>query len=104
MTTRGEFKSPGGKLIAVELDASEGTLRRVVVTGDFFLYPEEALPALAAALEGSPANLDEAAYAAQVRQALVGGVELLGTSPEALAAAVVRALRDASGSDEEDDG
>ncbi len=48
----------------------DGELRNVVVTGDFFLYPEEALPILAGALENSPATLDEAGYAARVRTAL----------------------------------
>jgi lipoate-protein ligase A len=93
MTTRGEFKTPGGKLIAVELDVVDGELRNVVVTGDFFLYPEEALSVLAGALENSPATLDEAGFAARVRTALDSRAELVGSSPEALAVAVIRALR-----------
>ena len=51
MSCHGEFKTPGGKLIAVDFDIVDGELRNVVVTGDFFLYPEEALPVLAGALE-----------------------------------------------------
>jgi lipoate-protein ligase A len=90
---RGEYKTPGGKLIAVELGVVDGSLAHVVVTGDFFLYPEEALPLLAGALEGSLASLSEAEYANRVREALPADVVILGSSPEALAAAVVRALR-----------
>jgi lipoate-protein ligase A len=93
MSYHGEVKTPGGKLIAVELDLVDGDLRNVVVTGDFFLYPEEALPLLAGALENCPATLDETGYAARVRAALAAGGELVGSSPEALAEAVVRALR-----------
>jgi lipoate-protein ligase A len=93
MTSRGEFKTPGGKLIAVEFDVRDGVLRDVVVTGDFFLYPEEALPRLAAALEGSSAALNIAGHAALVQSALGDEVALLGSSPEALATAVDRALR-----------
>jgi lipoate-protein ligase A len=93
LTRRGEFKTPGGKLIAVEFSVDAGRLRDVVVTGDFFLYPEEALPSLAAALEGSPVGLTAVDYADRVRPALQNGVELLGSSPEALGAAVVRAVR-----------
>ncbi len=93
MTSRGEFKTPGGKLIAVEFDVVGSVLRNVVVTGDFFLYPEEALPVLARALENTPASLDEASYAARIRTALDSRAELVGSSPEALAVAVVRALR-----------
>ncbi len=94
MKSRGEFKTPGGKLIAVEFDVVDGELRHVVVTGDFFLYPEEALPVLAGALENTPSSLDAAGYAANIRIALDSAAELVGSSPEALATAVVRALRD----------
>ncbi len=93
MTRHGERKTPGGKLIAVDFDVVDGTLRNVVITGDFFLYPEEALGPLASSLEGMPTSLGEEDYAARVRMALSGGVELLGSSPEALAMAVVRALQ-----------
>ena len=91
MRSRGESKTPGGKLIAVEFDIAGGALRDVVVTGDFFLYPEEALPLLSGALENQPATLPEYEYAARVRRA-IADVELLGSSPEALARAVMRAI------------
>ena len=91
----GEFKTLGGKLIAVEFVVLDGCLRDVVITGDFFLYPEEALPLLTAALEGSPVGLPASAYAERVRIVLDKGVELLGSSAEAVGAAVVRALADA---------
>jgi lipoate-protein ligase A len=94
MTQRGEYKTPGGKLIAVEFTIADGHLRDVVVTGDFFLYPEEALPLLPAALEGSQAGLTAAEYADRVRLVLATGVDLVGSSPEALGVAVVRALAD----------
>lgn len=91
MIRRAAFKTPGGKLIAVEFDIMNAKLHDVVVTGDFFLYPEEALPRLARALEGAPVSLPESEYAARVARAL-RDVELLGSSPQALASAVVRAL------------
>lgn len=103
MGRRGEFKTPGGKLVAVELDVASGELRNVVVTGDFFLYPEEALSILTEALEGSPATLDEAGYASRIRTALGPGGELVGSSPEALATAVVRALRAPASPERNDD-
>ena len=80
-------------MIAVEFAVVDGSLCQVVVSGDFFLYPEDALADIAAALEGSPTTLDEAAYAALVQPALDADVVLLGSSPEAIGAAVVRALR-----------
>jgi lipoate-protein ligase A len=104
MNSRGEFKTPGGKLIAVEFDVVDGELRNVVVTGDFFLYPEDALPVLAGALENTPASLHEASYAARIRTALDSRAELVGSSPEALAVAVIRALRNRSELERDDGG
>ena len=104
MSTRGEYKTPGGKLIAVEFDVANGELRDVVVSGDFFLYPEEALPVLAGALEGSPTTLDGAGYAARVHSALNATGELVGSSPEALATAVIRALEGLSSPGRDDVG
>lgn len=89
---RGVYKVPGGKLVAVEFAVAEGRLTGVVVTGDFFLYPEEALPVLAASLEGAPVASGRAALTARVAAGLPSGVELVGASPEALAIAVERAL------------
>jgi hypothetical protein len=43
----GEYKIPGGKLVVVDLDVIDGALRNVRVAGDFFLEPDEALPATA---------------------------------------------------------
>jgi lipoate---protein ligase len=104
MSCRGEFKTPGGKLIAVDFDIVDDELRNVVVTGDFFLYPEEALPVLAGALEKSPVTLDEAGYAQRVQTALDSSAELIGSSPEALAVAVVRALEACAAPEQSDRG
>jgi lipoate-protein ligase A len=103
MRRRGEFKTPGGKLIAVEFDVVDGELRNVVVTGDFFLYPEDALPVLTRALDNTSASLTEEDYATNIRTALDSRAELVGSSPEALASAVLRALRDRA-TVERDDG
>jgi lipoate-protein ligase A len=94
---RGEFKTPGGKLVAVEFVVRNKTLHDVVVTGDFFLYPEEALPRLAASLEGAAVTESAAEYARRVQGAIKDGVELLGTSPEGIAIAVLRALEEPNG-------
>ena len=88
----GEYKTPGGKLIAVDLRVADRRLVDVQVSGDFFVYPDEAFADLAAALEGAPADDGEARIADRVRAAFRPGAELLGASPEALAVAVRRAL------------
>jgi lipoate-protein ligase A len=88
----GEFKTPGGKLVQVDFRIANGRLVDVEVTGDFFLYPEEALVALTSALEGSPVALNRVARTAVITEAIPDGVEWLGSSPEALATAVERAV------------
>lgn len=88
----GEYKTPGGKLVAVDLEVEDGNLRNVTVSGDFFLYPEEALSTITGALEGLPVELSESEIAEQVRMAMPRDAELLGSSPEAIGAAVRRAL------------
>lgn len=88
----GEYKTPGGKLIAVDFDVEDDVLRRVRITGDFFLYPEEALGDLTAALDGLSVELSESEIAERVRGSMPRDAELLGSSPEAIGGAVRRAL------------
>lgn len=92
MTHHGEYKVPGGKLVKVDFAVAQDTFREVVVSGDFFLYPEETLEDIRASLEGLAASTDEAAIADHIRSHIDPGAELLGTSPEAIAIAVRRAL------------
>jgi len=89
----GEFKVPKGKLVVVDLEIERDALRDVRISGDFFLYPEEALEPLTASLEGAPAGEDEDVYERRVAAAVPDGAELLGFSPRAVAVAVVRAQR-----------
>ena len=91
----GEYKVPGGKLVVADFAVEAGALRRVRVSGDFFLYPEEALAAIDGALEGAPIADDEAALAARIMAVLAPEVTMLGFSPEAVAKAVRRGLGDA---------
>lgn len=88
----GERKTHGGKLAVVDLEVDGGRLVNVTVSGDFFLEPPETLEALTAALEGAPADADEAELARRLAAAVPEGAELIGVSPEAIAIAVRRAL------------
>ena len=94
----GEYKTPGGKLVRVDFDIDEGRMVHVVVSGDFFLYPEEAIDDIRRALEGISANLTETDLAIAVASAIPAGTEWLGSSPAALATAIRRAMtEDANG-------
>jgi lipoate-protein ligase A len=94
---RGEYKVPGGKLVAVDLEAEDGRLVGVSVSGDFFLEPDEALEDINAALNGMPADAGVDQLASAVTGALDGTVSLIGFTPEAIGIAVRRALGHATG-------
>jgi lipoate-protein ligase A len=88
----GEYKMPGGKLIVADLELHDDRLAQVRISGDFFLEPDAALPAIDRALEGLAAATGAQALAEAVRDALPPGAVLYGISPEAVAEAVRRAL------------
>jgi len=50
-----EFKAPKG-VIKVELEVSDDKISRISISGDFFLYPEDALEKLERALVGVRAD------------------------------------------------
>lgn len=88
MRHHGEFKVPGGKLVVVDFDLVGGSLANVRVTGDFFLFPDEAIHTINRALNGAtPVEIAD-----RVRAALPPGCELLGFGPDDVGEAVRRAL------------
>ncbi|GAA3670216.1 lipoate-protein ligase A [Yimella lutea] len=94
---RGEYKVPGGKLVAVDLEVRDGRLAEVSVSGDFFLEPEEALLDINAALNGvsTEAGVDQLSSA--IQGSVDRDVAFIGFSPEAVGIAVRRALGKATG-------
>ncbi|PSL06004.1 lipoate-protein ligase A [Haloactinopolyspora alba] len=93
----GEYKVPGGKLVAVDLETDGDVLRTVRLSGDFFLEPDDALERIDAALTGAPVDSTAAQLTARVDAVLGDGVVMLGFSSEAVAIAVRRALAGATG-------
>ncbi|HEY3437317.1 MAG TPA: lipoate--protein ligase family protein, partial [Actinotalea sp.] len=89
---RGEYKVPGGKLVAVDVDVVDGRISRAAVSGDFFLEPDEALESIDGALLGMPETATVAQLTAVVESVLRDGVTMVGFSPDAVAVAVRRAL------------
>jgi lipoate---protein ligase len=86
----GEYKTPGGKMVVADFEVRSGRLAEVRISGDFFLYPEESLAAIVAALDGVPVHSDD--LAARIAATLLPGTEMLGFTPEAVAEAVRRGL------------
>ena len=88
----GEHKTRGGKLVVADFEVRDGRFVDVRISGDFFLEPPEALAGITGAIEGAPANLGEDDLADRVRDGLSAGVEMVGFSPESVAAAVGKGL------------
>ena len=89
---RGEYKVPGGKLVAVDVEVADGRIARAAVSGDFFLEPDEALESIDAALLGMPQGATVAQLTGVVVGVLGADVTMVGFTPEAVAIAVRRAL------------
>src|SRR5699024_12484403 len=92
----GEYKVPGGKLVAVDVQTEEGRLARVSLSGDFFLEPDTALERIDAALNGMPETSNVKQLTAAIERAIdeMGdSVAMIGFTPEAVAIEVRRALR-----------
>ena len=76
---RAEFKVPGGKLIAAETEVSNGHLKKVKITGDFFMHPEEAIEELEKALINTQLDKIEEVI---TNFFINRSVEIIGVSPE----------------------
>jgi hypothetical protein len=96
-------KIPGGKLLRAKVEA-DAVINAVHINGDFFLHPEEALPAIEKSLIGQTVPDNEAsAEERATRQSdfamLIHGAlarekaDFLGVSPEDIAATVLSAFK-----------
>ena len=94
---RGEYKVPGGKLVAVDVEVQDGRLSGVTLSGDFFLEPDTALEDIDAALTGMPADANADQLAQAIRGALDDSVLMIGFQPESVGIAIRRALGHATG-------
>ncbi|MFH7322695.1 biotin/lipoate A/B protein ligase family protein [Aeromicrobium sp. HA] len=94
---RGEYKVPGGKLVAVDLEVQNDRLVDVSVSGDFFLEPEEALLDVNAALTGLSVDASVDQLTSSITGAVGPETAFIGFTPEAVGIAVRRALGKATG-------
>lgn len=95
---RGECKSPGGKLVVANVLVEHGLIQFVKLSGDFFIHPEESardiLSHLTQVAVGLKDDVPVTVLIEKLNQALPWGAELIGTSPEAIAIAIKRAVGD----------
>ncbi|KUO42623.1 MAG: hypothetical protein APZ16_01770 [Candidatus Hadarchaeum yellowstonense] len=87
----GEFKAPKG-VIKVELLLSGDVISRISLSGDFFIYPEEALERLESSLTGVKVDFDNLMAAVKKFYQDTGAQTPLLT-PEHWVEAILRAAR-----------
>jgi len=86
-------KVVGGKLLRVKIEADE-KINAVNITGDFFLHPEEALPAIEKSLAGSPIFSTASQLAETIHTALAEqNASFIGVSAEDIAETILEALK-----------
>ncbi|MFC7621985.1 biotin/lipoate A/B protein ligase family protein [Microlunatus sp. GCM10028923] len=92
----GEYKVPGGKLVAADVEVEQGRLTTVRISGDFFLEPDDALERIDAALTGLAVDTPVDRLSELVSVA-AGEARMIGFTPDAVAIAVRRAVGRATG-------
>lgn len=45
------YKVPNGKMVRISLEEEDGIIKKIKITGDFFLYPEEGIDSIEKGLE-----------------------------------------------------
>lgn len=93
---QGEYKVPGGKLVAANVDVEGERLAKVSISGDFFLEPDSALEQINHALAGLPADTPSQDIIQAIETALDEDTVMVGFSCKAIAIALRRALGKAS--------
>ena len=79
-----EEKVPNGKLVCFSVEAENGLVTEVKITGDFFLHPEETIEKIERSLEDIPLDMDEAEVASRI-EASLEEAQLIGATAEDLA-------------------
>ena len=75
---RGEYKVPGGKLAAIDVESDGETITRAALSGDFFLDPDEALDDINRALTGQSATASADQLAGAIEASLASDVTMIG--------------------------
>jgi lipoate-protein ligase A len=90
---RADYKVPGGKLLRVRMtladEAGVPVIAAIILTGDFFMHPEEAVEDLEARLTGVPWEAE--AVHAKVRAFFATSVEVVGAGVDDLVAVIMAA-------------
>lgn len=80
-----------GKLISVDLTTINGKISKLIISGDFFLYPEEKILELEKSLTGLDGSISEKDLTSIIQKKLENSL-LVGVEPSQLAKLIKRAI------------
>ncbi len=81
-----------GKVVKVEVEYDE-VIKNVIITGDFFLHPEDILHEIEKSITGSDKTMSEEDIVSNIQRIITGrDVQMIGISPESIARLVREAL------------
>lgn len=84
------YKVPNGKLLKLFLETADNRIKTLKITGDFFLYPEEAITLLEEGLLGAP--LEEAELGERLQRVIdQNKVELYGVDVASIVKTILMA-------------
>lgn len=88
-----DYKVPNGKLLRLSASLDQGKIKKISITGDFFLHPEERIFALEKSLTGK--TLDRITLQRVVETELAD-CEMVGVSAEEIVNALLKLQKDSS--------
>jgi lipoate-protein ligase A len=82
-----------GKLVKVEVEC-DGFIKKIKITGDFFLHPEDALETIEKNILGLGKDASAEAIASRINEIVeANDVQMIGISTESLALVIREALK-----------
>ncbi|SNQ62802.1 lipoate protein ligase C-terminal domain-containing protein [Candidatus Methanoperedens nitratireducens] len=82
-----------GKLVKVEVEC-DGFIKKIKITGDFFLHPEDILEKIEKSILGLRKDTGTEAIASRIHEITgANDAQMIGVSPESLALVIREALK-----------
>ncbi len=82
-----------GKLVKVEVEC-DGFIRKIKITGDFFLHPEDVLETIEKSILGLGKDASAEAIASRINEIVeANDVQMIGISTESMAQVIREALK-----------
>jgi lipoate-protein ligase A len=92
MIFQAKQKVKEGKVVKVEIDCNE-LIRKVRITGDFFLHPEDILEEIEKSMVGLEKNADEGTIISHILKVIADrDVQMIGISPGSIARLIKEAM------------